>query len=234
MIPKRLLSLIPLFLVTGCRTTPTGPGDTGFLADDYERLEPVASPEPGVEMFRYVDPKLDLSGYSALMLDPVLLYQTAFVSQDGRKVSEEDLYQVRLKLDQEIERRVKQKNQVVRDPGEGVIRVSVAITGAEIEGQGFKPRNLVPVAAVLFAAQKATDFDRKTPQLVVEAKVRDSLSGKVLGQAVYNMDGQHFRRQSTTLEAFSDLAVEWVGIAIRLAAGRRQAEDSGPGESASP
>jgi len=115
-----------------------------------------------------------------------------------------------------------------------VIRASVAITGVEVEGAGFKPRNLVPIAAVLFAAQKATSLDKKTPQLIVEAKVRDSMTGKVLGQAVYKLDGERFRKNSTTLEAFRDLAIEWVAVAIRLAAGRVETADAGvPGEAGS-
>ena len=61
------------------------------------------------------------------------------------------------------------------------------MTGAVIEGDSLKPRNIMPISAVLYAAQKVTGVDSKTLSFVVEAKLRDSVIGKVWGEGVYVM-----------------------------------------------
>lgn len=122
-------------------------------------------------------------------------------------------------IDSELKARAERRFNVINQPGPGVARVTIAITGAQVEGDGFKPWNVVPISAVLFAAQKATGLDSKTPSLVVEAKMRDSVSGKVLGEGVYVMSGETFRMESSTSEAFQKLAIERVTTAVRVAAG---------------
>ena len=116
-------------------------------------------------------------------------------------------------------RRAKAKSPVVHLPGPGVLRFSIAITGMELEGEGFRPRNILPVSAVLFAAKKITHLDAKRLILVVEAKVRDSVSGEIMGEGVYTITGEKFRHASDTGEVLSDLAVEWAATAVRLASG---------------
>ena len=78
---------------------------------------------------------------------------------------------------------------------------------------------MIPVSAVLYAAQKATGLDSKTPMLVVEAKMRDSVTGKILGEGVYTMAGETFRTESSTPEAFQKLAIDWVTTAVRVSVG---------------
>jgi len=72
---------------------------------------------------------------------------------------------------------------------------------------------------VLFAAQKAAGVDSKTPSFVVEAKMRDSVTGKVWGEGVYVMSGETFRMESSSPEAFQKLAIDWVTTAVRVSAG---------------
>ena len=110
---------------------------------------------------------------------------------------------------------------IVDKPGPGVARVSIAITGAQTMGEGFKPRDLVPVSAILNLASKATGVDSKKPFLVVEAKLQDSVTGKILGESVYTVEGETFRLESSSAEAFKELAVKWVRTALQVAAGER-------------
>lgn len=124
-------------------------------------------------------------------------------------------------IDKELKDKVARRGNLVDKPGPGIGRLSIAITGAEVEGDSFKPWNVVPVSAVLFAAQKAAGIDSKTPSLVIEAKMRDSVTGKIWGEGVYVMSGETFRMESSTPEAFQKLAIDWVTVAVRVAAGMK-------------
>ena len=193
---------------------------SGYLtSSEYNQLQNVGSPAPGVNVYRYVSPDFKRSEWKGVMIDPVLLYQTALKSEGKKGLTEEIIYQTRMTIDNELRSKVSQRFNVVDKSGPGIARLSVAITGAEVEGENLKLRNVVPISAVLFAAQKATGLDSKTPSLVVEAKMRDSVTGKILGEGVYTMSGETFRTESSTTEAFQKLAVDWVTTAVRVASG---------------
>jgi hypothetical protein len=194
---------------------------SGFLGSgEYDRLQKVESPAPGVNIYRYVSPDFKRSDYKGVMIDPITLYQTALRNEGNKGITEETIYQTRLIIDQDIKTKAAHRFNVVDKPGPGVARISIAITGAEVEGEGFKPRNLVPISAVLTVAQKATGLDSKTAVLVVEAKLRDSVTGKLLGEGVYTMSSDTFRMESSTPEQFQKLATDWVTTAVRVAAGQ--------------
>lgn len=193
---------------------------SGFLTStEYNRLQKIDSPAPGVEVYRYISPGFNRSDWKGLMIDPVVLFQTALKNEGKKGLTEETIYQTRVLIDNELRAKVASRFNVVDKAGPGIARLSVAITGAQIEGDGFKPWNVIPVSAVLFAAQKATGVDSKTPSLVVEAKMRDSVTGKILGEGVYVMSGDTFRMESSSPEAFQKLAINWVTTAVRVAAG---------------
>ena len=193
---------------------------SGFLgSNEYDRLQKVESPAPGVNIYRYISPEFKRSEYKGVMIDPVTLYQTALRNEGSKGISEETIYQTRMIIDENLKSKASHRFNVVDKPGPGIARISIAITGAEIEGEGFKPRNLVPISAVLTVAQKATGLDSKTAVLVVEAKLRDSVTGKLLGEGVYTMSSDTFRTESSTPEQFQKLAIVWVTTAVRVAAG---------------
>lgn len=193
---------------------------SGFLTSaEYNRLQEVDSPAPGVKLYRYVSPGFDRSQLKGVMIDPVVLYQTALKNEGQKGLTDETIYQTRMLIDKELKERAAKRFNVVQQPGPGIARLSVALTGAEVEGDSFKPWNVVPVSAVLFAAKKATGLDSKTPSLVVEAKLRDSETGKVFGEGVYVMSGETFRMESSSTEAFQKLAIDWVSTAVRVASG---------------
>lgn len=194
--------------------------ESGYL-QGYGKLQPVASPEEGVEIYRYKNPKIDVSKYDAVIIDPVIIYQTATADAAGNGLSEETLYRVRQEITQSIRKDVAKRAKVVDQPGPGVAHVSIAITGAQTLGDGFRPTDLIPVRAVLNLASKATGLDDKNAMLVVEAKVNDSQSGELIGEALYTVSGESFRMQASSVEAFEKLADKWVQTALRMAAGRQ-------------
>lgn len=227
-IPTRFLRTVGVSVVAASALLLTACGGgglsesqkSGYLtSSEYNQLQNVGSPAPGVNVYRYISPDFKRSDWKGIMIDPVLLYQTALKSEGQKGLTEEVIYQTRMIIDNELRAKVTQRFNVVDKSGPGIARLSVAITGAQVEGDSLKLRNVVPISAVLFAAQKATGLDSKTPSLVVEAKMRDSVTGKILGEGVYTMSGETFRTESSTTEAFQKLAVDWVTTAVRVASG---------------
>ena len=197
---------------------------SGFLGSgsaEYARLQEVSSPEDGVKIYRYKNPSFKVSDYKGMMIDPVVIYQTATSPTEGKGISEETIYKVRQDIDTSIKTGAANRFNVVDKPGPGVARLSIAITGAQTMGEGFKPRDLVPVSAILNLASKATGMETKKPFLVVEAKLQDSVTGKILGESVYTVEGETFRLESSSPEAFKELAIKWVRTAIQVAASER-------------
>jgi Protein of unknown function (DUF3313) len=91
-----------------------------------------------------------------------------------------------------------------------VLPVAITITGASVEGEGFKPRNLLPISAAIKLASNATDTNNKTPVLVVELKFTDSVSGKLLSESLSTISGSEFRDSTQTVQQFTQLAQQWV------------------------
>lgn len=207
--------------LVGCASSGLTPAQkSGFLTSaEYNRLQEIDSPAPGVKLYRYVSPDFDRSQVKGVMIDPVILYQTALKNQGEKGLTDETIYKTRMIIDKELRERASKRFNVVDKPAPGIGRLSIALTGAVVEGDSFKPWNAVPISAVLFAAQKASGLDSKTPSLVVEAKMRDSVTGKVWGEGVYVMSGETFRMESSSPEAFQKMAIDWVTTAVRVAAG---------------
>jgi hypothetical protein len=151
------------------------------------------------------------------MINPVVIYQTATANTADKGITEETIYKVRQEIDSSLKRGASERFNVVNKPGPGIARISIAITGAEALGEGFKPRNLMPISAVMKVASEAAGVDSKNAMIVVEAKVQDSVSGQLLGEAVYTVAGESFRLQSSSVEAFQALAAKWVKTALREA-----------------
>lgn len=190
---------------------------SGFLDGSYSRLQQVESPEDGVNIYRYKNPTFKMSDYKGVIINPVVIYQTATADTADKGITEETIYKVRQEIDSTLKRGASERFNVVTNPGPGIARVSIAITGAEAMGEGFKPRNLIPISAVMKVASEAAGVDSKNAMIVVEAKVQDSVSGKLLGEAVYTVAGESFRLQSSSVEAFQALASKWVTTALREA-----------------
>lgn len=180
----------------------------GFLPN-YSLLKPIPSPE-GTQIYSYKDPQAKISDYHGAILTPVALYQTA--TESG--VTAAQIEQARANIDQGIKQIVSKKLPIVTKSGVGVARVNVAITGAVLEGDNFSVRNLVPISAAIKLASMATGLDNKKPVMVVEIKVVDSQSDKLLKETVTTISGEKFRMSSNTVEEFEKLATEWVQQAL--------------------
>ncbi len=208
---------VTIGLIAGCSTNNTPPSSSttsiqspsGFLPN-YNLLKPVASPE-GTKIYVYKNPNALRSNYHAAIVEPVLLYQTA--SDNG--VAKAKIQQAQADINQGIQKIVSRRLPLTTTPGPGVLRLQVAITGARVEADGFKPWNVIPVSAALKLASMATGTDSKKPILVIEIKAVDSQTGSLLKAVLTQISGEEFRNQSNTAAEFSTLATSWVQQALR-------------------
>ncbi|MFM8500758.1 MAG: DUF3313 family protein, partial [Fluviibacter sp.] len=63
---------------------------SGFLTSaEYNRLEEIPIDQPGVKLYRYVSPDFDKSQVKGVMIDPVVLYQTALKDSGQKGLTDE-------------------------------------------------------------------------------------------------------------------------------------------------
>lgn len=202
-----------LSILIAC-STPVDPTKQapGFLPN-YSLLKPIANTPEGTQMFTYMTPNVKRSDYHAAIIAPVTLYQTA--TESG--VTAAQIEQARKNIESGVTQIVSKKIAITDKPGTGVARIYVGITGAILEGDSFKPRNLIPISAAIKLASMATNMDNKKPTLIVEIKMVDSQSGVLLKETVSIISGDKFRMSIHTADEFQKLAIEWVHQAMSYA-----------------
>jgi hypothetical protein len=114
---------------------------------------------------------------------------------------------IRAALDASIRDRVGQSElKMAHEPASGVLRVSVAIPGAELETEGFR---------AIFCQSPLRFKQRKnTPVLQVESKITVSESGVLLRQGMITISGEAFRDEVKIGEEFQSLAQKIVKLAM--------------------
>ncbi len=193
---------------------PTQENGSGFLPN-YNALQAVPNPPAGMQIYTYTAPGVKRSDYRAVMVLPVQLYQTA--TKNG--ITPDKITAAQLQLQAGITTIVAQKISITDTPGSGVATLSVAITGAQLQTEGLKPWNLIPISAAITLASAATGLNSKTPVLIVEMKFTDSLSGKLLREIMTVANGESFRNQVNTADEFTALAQTWVDQALQYSVG---------------
>ena len=178
---------------------------------DYSLLKPVVAPE-GIKAYRYMRFDFDPLNYSAVMIDPVAINQ----QMKDEKLSPDIISSTQRALNASIQDRIgASKMKIAHEPGAGVLRVSVSISGAEIETEGFKPRNILPISAVLKLASKAAGKDSKKAVLLVESKIVDSQTGELMKAGMITIASDSFRDEGAIAVEFKNLAEKIVDIAMK-------------------
>ncbi|MCC2625860.1 MAG: hypothetical protein K0R14_1733 [Burkholderiales bacterium] len=208
---NKIIALGFILSVAACATKmdPTQKAP-GFLPN-YALLKPISTSPDGTQIYTYKAPDAKRSDYHAAIVEPAALYQSA--TESGVKAQE--IEQARKNLNDGIVKVVSKKIAITDKPGKGVARVYTAITGAVLEPDSLKPWNLIPISAAITLASKVTNLDNKKPILVVELKIVDSQSGKLLREVATIINGEKFRLSSNTADEFQKLAVQWVDQAIQ-------------------
>ena len=132
--------------MAGCASKVTQPDEySGFLSD-YSQLKEAKSPS-GAEVMRWVDPKLDLSRYTAVYIEPTQFYPKP---QATAKIPDSTLNGINTYFNQALKRELGKSLPLANGPGPGVMVVRAAITAVSSKTEGLKPYEFVPVAPVSY------------------------------------------------------------------------------------
>lgn len=199
--------------VTGCASKSSKPNfeeeSSGFLVN-YDLLEPVEG-SAGMQIYVYENDDIETNEYHAAIVEPVFIYEGA---TDGDGVTYQNIENAKNGINAGLKRAVAEHFKLTEKPGPGVFRMQMAITGADLEGQGLKPWNIIPVSAAITLATHATGYENKRPVLVVELKITDSQTGEILKEVLTISGGDYFRNEDNTSAAFEELADEWVEFVL--------------------
>lgn len=212
----QLVALGFILFITSCSSKPEKPDFTeqssGFL-ENYDLLKPVKSPE-GLHIYAYTNPNKKQSDYDAAIVEPVFVYEGATADSN---ITHQTIENARRGINAGIKRLVSEHFELTDKPAPGVYQLDVAITGATLEKEGFKPWNIIPVSAAITLASHATGLESKKPILVVELKFTDSQTGELLKEVLTTISGENFRKESNTSAEFEVLAHDWVAKVLEYA-----------------
>ena len=207
-----------VFLIAACSNTPKLASEpmprSGFLPN-YSLLVPTYTTASDTRIWRYRKDGINSATYTAVILDPIYLNQTA-----TKDVSAESIAKAKSTLQASMVESVNARGnlKIVTQPGPGVVRVSVGITGAEVSNDYLKPWNFTPIGLATNAAAFAGGINAKTPALVVENKITDSRTNEVLGMGLVTVQGESFRTSSGSVDSFIAMAKKAVSAALETSA----------------
>jgi len=211
-------SVSAVVLLAACSNTPKLASEpmprSGFLPE-YSLLIPMYTSVQDVRIWRYRISGVNPGSYNAVILDPIYLNQNA-----TKDVSAESIANAKATLQASMVESVNARGnlKIVTKPGPGVVRVSVGITGAESSNDYLKPWNFTPIGLAANAAAYAGGVNAKTPALLVESKITDSQSNKLLGEGLVTVQGDSFRTASGSVESFIGMAKKAVQAAMESSA----------------
>ncbi len=177
---RLILGLLLVVSFMGCAKTHQSRSinESGFLGD-YSDLE---SPDEEARLLlRYIADDADWASYDRMLLDPVTSWRST-----GKGISDADAQVLLNNFYTMLYENLSQDYTMVDAPGEGVMRFQVAVTKIE---NGIAPLDLVStVVPVGVVSSVLMEFTTGKPlfvgEAVVEFRITDSISGRVLTKGV--------------------------------------------------
>lgn len=170
-------------------------GDKDFSGwlKDYDSLQ--YNEERNAYIFFNEDKR---GNYKKVLLDSVTVYSKSDDS-DSAIATKATEY-----LGSGVAALLKRKGLAAAEPGPGVIRLKIAITGTEKSKEDLKFYNFVPVSAVFRGAQAATGKVATYIDTMFEAEMTDSVSGVRIAAIVAKGIEETEKRSGDTLD-FDDV-----------------------------
>ena len=217
-----LLAAISLVALLGaCSNTPKLASQpmpkSGFLPN-YSVLVPISTNESDTRIWRYRKAGINPGSYTAVIVDPIYLNQNA-----TKEVTADAINQAKAALQASMIEAITNRGniKIVNQPGPGVARISVGITGAESSTDSLQPWNFTPIGLALNAAAYAGGVNSKTPAMLVESKITDSQSKEVIGEGLVTVQGESFRTSGGSVDSFVAMAKKVVKVALETSADPR-------------
>jgi len=178
---RALASLVLIGTITGCAVTQKESvqrvGPSGFLGDT-SLLTPGDKEQASL---RYINPAAQWTQYKKVLLEPV-----TFWGDDKTKISAKDQQMLCNFLQEQLADQLGKKYELVNEPGEGVMRLQVALVDAESATPILRTVSMVIPQARLLSSLKylASGTYPFIGGAEAEAKMTDSVTGQLLGEWV--------------------------------------------------
>ena len=183
--------------MVGCASKVQQPDEYSGFLKDYSRLKEAKSPS-GAEVMRWVDPKLKVSKYTSVYVEPTQLYPAP---KPTEKIPQSTLNGITQYYDQALKREVSKSLPLASGPGPGVLVVRAAITAVSSKTEGLAPYEYIPVALVAAAVSTASGIRDQETQLATEAVFIDGQSQDVVAQVVRKGTGKPLANDSQVMKA---------------------------------
>ena len=181
-----MAALVLLGVIAGCSVTQQASvqrvAAPGFLGDT-SMLTPGDKDQASL---RYVSPAAQWTQYRKVLLEPV-----TFWGDDKTRISAKDQQMLCNFLHQQLYDQLSQKFEMVSEPGEGVMRLQVALVDAEAATPVLRTVSMVIPQARALSTLKylATGTYPFIGGAEAEAKMTDSVTGQLLGEWVHKRVG---------------------------------------------
>ena len=179
-IGRVMVMLMLIGTMAGCAVTQKQSVEhvaSGFLGDT-SLLTPGDKEQASL---RYVNPNAQWTKYNKVLLEPV-----TFWGDDKTKISAKDQQMLCNFLQEQLYQQLSTKYQMVTEPGEGVMRLQVALVDAESATPVLRTISMAIPQARLLSSLKylATGTYPFIGGAEGEAKMTDSVTGQLLGMWV--------------------------------------------------
>jgi hypothetical protein len=165
-------AFIGLSMLGACasQTTVAPSRFSGYLEfEEYQKLQPGRTAS-GAEVLRWRDERFSARHYDAIIVDPVVLYPSP---DPESPPTAGPLEEMRIFLTAQLREKIAAVIPVTETPRLRVARLNVALTGVDIAGGSRSESEL------LHAALIGNAWGRDV-EIYLEAKVKDSISGRYL------------------------------------------------------
>lgn len=183
--------------IVGCASKVVEPDQYSGFLKDYSQLREAQSPS-GATVMRWIDPKLDMSKYTSVYVEPTQLYPKP---QPTVKIPQATLNGITGYYDQALKREIGKSLPLAAGPGPGVMVVRAAITAVSSKTEGLKPYEVIPIALVAAAVSTASGIRDQQTDLATEAVFLDGGNNKVLAQVVRKGSGKPLQNESQVMKA---------------------------------
>ncbi|HVN95343.1 MAG TPA: DUF3313 domain-containing protein [Syntrophorhabdaceae bacterium] len=219
---KAVLAVMTGFGLVASGAFAGGQEFSGFLTGYYQDLKP----EPGGgHRMHWLKPGTVLVKYDKVMVDPIVFSSTD--RSDYEAIDPEQMNELLDNFRKTIVTALRDQYTVVADPGDGVARIRIALTGIEPSNPAISAfTSITPTGFVLSLIKRgATGSWVGSGSTKLEAKVLDSVTDEVI-LAAADKSTASFRERFSQWGSAHNAFKSWAQWTVKLLAGVR--ETKGP------
>jgi hypothetical protein len=184
-------------LLGGCTSKVTEKEQYSGYLSNYDNLQEVSTPSGGTAM-RWVSPSWNPNAYDTVAFNRLELYPAP---KPNEQVNQQTLDDIRNYMTTKAKSVLGQKYRMVSSSaaapaGARTLILRAAITGVSASNEGMKWYEVVPIAAVVGAAQAATGHRDQDTNLFIEAELVDVKTNQIVVKVVRKIFGSQLSNDS--------------------------------------